>query len=119
MTSFRAPRRRISVASYVVVRANDWRTPKKAKQEVLSPMTSKDAMTAALDSRDRDSDRRHGGRGGRRRTDQGRPWWQKGLFFAALCAVLRCWRLFRPAEAQDEGQEGTLPRASRRQKPSF
>ena len=24
-------------------------------------------------------------------TDEGRPWWQKGLFFGALCALLRCW----------------------------
>ena len=41
----------------------------------------------------RQSDRRLG-RGGRRRNDRGRPWWQKGLLFGAICAVLRCWRFF-------------------------
>jgi len=35
---------------------------------------------------DRGTDRPHGGRGGRRATDRGRPWWQKGLFLG------RCWR---------------------------
>ena len=43
---------------------------------------------------DRGTDRRHGGRGGRRNTDRGRPWWQKGLVFAALCAALRLRRHF-------------------------
>ena len=37
-------------------------------------------------------DRRAGGRGGRRSSDRGRPWWQKGLVFGVLCVVLRCWR---------------------------
>jgi len=41
------------------------------------------------------NDRRHRPFGGRRRTDRGRPGWQKGLMFGALCAVLRCWRFFR------------------------
>ena len=41
-------------------------------------------------------DRRAGGRGGQRRSDRGLPWWQKGLAFALLCAILRCWRFFRP-----------------------
>jgi len=40
-------------------------------------------------------DRRQRGRGGRRRTDRGRPSWQKGLFFGAVLAILR-WRFFPP-----------------------
>jgi len=40
-------------------------------------------------------DRRQRGRGGRRRTDRGRPWWQKGLVFAAFCVALRYWRVVR------------------------
>ena len=60
------------------------------------------AMNPVSDKRERDNDRRQGGRGGRRRTDQGRPWWQKGLFFAALCAVLRCWRFVRRSAPRGE-----------------
>jgi hypothetical protein len=41
------------------------------------------------------TDRRQRGRGGRRRIDRGRPWWQKGLFFGAVLAILR-WRFFPP-----------------------
>jgi hypothetical protein len=44
---------------------------------------------------DRGTDRRQRGRGGRRRIDRGRPWWQKGLFFGAVLAILR-WRFFPP-----------------------
>jgi hypothetical protein len=43
----------------------------------------------------RQGERRQSGRGGRRRGDRGRPWWQKGLVFAALCAIARCWRWVR------------------------
>lgn len=45
----------------------------------------------------RGADRRAAGRGGRRRRDRGVPWWRGGLWFAALCALLRCWRWFRPS----------------------
>jgi hypothetical protein len=44
-------------------------------------------------------DRRKSGRGGRRNRDRGRPWWQKGLVIAALCALTRCWRAFRAFRA--------------------
>ena len=55
-------------------------------------------MTATQETnRERGADRRQGGRGGRRQADRGRPWWQRGLFFAALCVALRCWRFFRSA----------------------
>ena len=49
----------------------------------------------------RDEDRRSAIRGGRRRGDRGRPWWQTGIAFAMVCAVLRCWRFFRPAARLD------------------
>jgi len=42
-----------------------------------------------------DGDRREQGRGGRRRGDRSRPWWQKGLFFGAVLAIVR-WRFFPP-----------------------
>src|SRR5688572_22189302 len=48
------------------------------------------------------SDRRHRPFGGRRRTDRGRPWWQKGLFFAGLCVALRCWQVFRRTTPRGE-----------------
>ena len=41
---------------------------------------------------DAQPDRRQRPLGGRRSTDRGRPWWQKGLFFGALCVALRCWQ---------------------------
>ena len=40
------------------------------------------------------ADRRHGGRGGRRRGDRGRPWWQKALLLGAVGAAIRYWRYF-------------------------
>jgi hypothetical protein len=40
-------------------------------------------------------ERRERGRGGRRRSDRGRPWWQKGLFFGTVLAIVR-WRFFPP-----------------------
>jgi hypothetical protein len=43
----------------------------------------------------RKEDRRAGGRGGRRLGDQRLPWWRKGLVFAAICGVLKCWRYVR------------------------
>ena len=48
----------------------------------------------AQDDDQRRQERRKG-RGGRRRLDRGVPWWQKGLAFAIVCAILRCWRLLR------------------------
>jgi hypothetical protein len=48
---------------------------------------------------DRGTDRRHGGRGGRRHADRGRPWWQKGLFFGAVLAILR-WGSSLPTVAE-------------------
>ena len=39
---------------------------------------------------------RRRGRGGRRRGDLGRQWWQTGIVFAVLCAALRYWRVYRP-----------------------
>jgi hypothetical protein len=52
------------------------------------------ARRAAERRVDSHADRRERGRGGRRRGDRGRPWWQKGLLFGVLCALLRCWRFF-------------------------
>jgi hypothetical protein len=72
-------------------------------------MTSRQAMPAITRRDDRGTDRRQGGRGGRRRTDQGIPWWQKGLVLATLCAVLRWWRVFRPAAARRAGQDTKTP----------
>jgi hypothetical protein len=39
--------------------------------------------------------RRAGKVGGRRRHDRGLPWWRGGLSFAALCLLLRYWRVIR------------------------
>jgi hypothetical protein len=72
-------------------------------------MASRPAMSTGTASHDRGPDRRQGGRGGRRRTDPGIPWWQKGLVFAAICAVLRCWRLFRPVAARRQRQSVNSP----------
>jgi hypothetical protein len=47
----------------------------------------------------RDSRRKAGSRGGRRREDKGLPWWRGGLAFAALCAALKCWRWLRRDQA--------------------
>jgi hypothetical protein len=59
----------------------------------VSTETTKEAERRA-------NDRRKSGRGGRRRGDRGRPWWQKGLVLAALCAISRCWRWVLPQRSR-------------------
>jgi hypothetical protein len=53
------------------------------------------AVEAAGARERRDSRRRAGSRGGRRRGDTGLPWWRGGLAFAALCVALKGWRRMR------------------------
>jgi hypothetical protein len=72
-------------------------------------MASRPAMSNVSGNHDRGTDRRQGGRGGRRRTDQGNPWWQKGLVFTAICVVLRSWRLFRPLAARRQHHNANAP----------
>ena len=63
-------------------------------RELTNAWSQQTATVPSLEER-RHSNSRRGGRGGRRRGDLGRPWWQKGVAFAAVCALLRCWRIFR------------------------
>jgi hypothetical protein len=60
----------------------------------MKKLTERFARRAAERRVEEDGDRRERGRGGRRRGDRGRPLWQKGLLFGALCVALRCWRFF-------------------------
>ena len=51
----------------------------------------------------RTSERRGSRRGGRRSGDRRLPWWRTGLYFAALCAILRCWRVLRRSRSRFGG----------------
>jgi hypothetical protein len=71
-----------------------WSQPRKDDEELVITVRSLRQLPGAIFGHygDGQGDRRQRGRGGRRRGDRGRPWWQKGLFLGALCALVRCWR---------------------------
>jgi hypothetical protein len=57
--------------------------------------TAERVAVADQDRRSSPDDRRRNSRSGRRKGDRRWPWWRQSIAFAAICAVLRCWKWFK------------------------